>query len=616
MHFSLITKRGKFAAFFWTQFLGAFNDNVFKNALVLLVAFRGVQIANFTTEQIVALAGGIFILPFFLFSPLAGQLCDKFEKSYVIRLTKIAEILIMLAAAVGFLTHSYVLLLAVLFLMGAQSAFFGPAKYSMIPELVHEDQLTEGNAFIELGTFISILLGTIAGGSLTKLEAADTVIGVSLVFVAAVGYLSARKIPAATRAAPDLKIQWNPLPEMKDLWNIARQKEAVFNSLLGISWFWFFGAAILSILPIYVKDYLKADEAVVTLFLAMFTLGIGLGSIVCERLSFKRVEIGIVPIGSLGMTIFLLDLFFSGHASTATQQLSLEQFIHQPGAIRVVVDFFMMSVFGGVYIVPLYTLLQERSSADTRSRVIAANNILNAFFMVISSFTVLFLYSLKLDQAHLFAVFAVLNTLVAVYIYSIVPEFTLRFYSWILSRLMYRVTVEGLEHIPKEGACVLAGNHVTYVDWLILAGACPRPARFVMHYSFFQMPLLKLIFKQAKVIPIAGAKEDEALLNQAFEKINAELTQDEVVCIFPEGRLTSDGKVAPLRPGLKQIIDRHPCPVVPVVLEGLWGSIFSRHPHKDKPYRRQIRVRFLPAVQPDRLTLAGLEALFKRELRE
>ncbi|MEZ4872050.1 MAG: MFS transporter [Bdellovibrionales bacterium] len=620
MRLSMIITDKNFASFFWTQFLGAFNDNFFKNALLVLVAYRGVTLLGMNESTIVALAGGVFILPFFLFSPLAGQICDKFQRSKVIRLTKVWEAIIMFIAGLGFYFQSYGMLLIVLFFMGLQSTFFGPAKYSIIPELVEKDDLTEGNAFIELGTFVSILLGTIAGGLATTIEGVDTVIGFGLVGVSIVGYLTSRGVRDVPIGDPDLKIDFNPIPQFVSLFKICSSQLAVWNSVLGISWFWFFGAGILSVLPIYCKNYLGVDQGVATLFLAMFTVGIGLGSIIAEKLSFKRVEIGIVPIGSLGMTLFLIDLFLVEPNWTPDVQnlMTLSQFVSHDQSWRLLIDFLLMSTFGGMFIVPLYTLVQERADHKYLSRIIAGNNILNALFMVISSLLVMLFYQLNLTTAEIFLAFAMMNVIAAIYIYTIVPEFTLRFYTWILSHILYRVEAKGLENIPTQGGVFLASNHVTYVDWLIIFSACPRPARFVMHYRFFEIPIVKWVLKQAKVIPIAGANEDRELMVKAFDQISNELKNEEVVIIFPEGMLTRDGQLNPFRPGIVKALEKDPVPVVPVTLKGFWGSSFSKHSKGFFPrqFRRPVTVTFHPPISPSEFELHKLEEVIAGDLGE
>ncbi len=616
MDLRLLVSDKKFTPFFWTQFWGSFNDNFFKNALAVIVAFRGVQLLGLDAGALVAVATALIILPFFIFSPIAGQMADKFEKSAIIRWTKRLEIFIMFFAALGFLFQSYLLLLGLLFLMGTQSAFFGPLKYSIIPELVEEKNLTEGNALIELGTFLSILLGTIAGGFFTSIDGADWWIGSGLLVFAGLGYMAARKVPAVSVGDPTLKMHWNPFPEYINLWRIMRQKVAIFNSVLAISWFWFYGAGILSVLPIYVKDYLMGNENVATLFLAMFTLGVGLGSILCERFSYDRVEIGIVPIGSLGLTLFIFDLYWVGApwVGMAPGSVTLSVFTSSFAGWRLMFDFFMMSVFGGLFIVPLYTLLQERSHPETRSRVIAGNNIMNAVFMVVASALLILFYSWKLSPVQIFAIFGIMNLMVAFYIYTVVPEFTLRFYSWVLSHIVYSIDVKGHENIPHNKAFILAPNHVSYVDWLILSGACKVPVSYVMYYKFFNIPFVRHLMKQSKVIPIAGRKEDEEIMNRAFERVSFELQDQQPVCIFPEGTITRDGQLNPFRPGLLKILEKDPVPVVPVVIHGLWGSIFSRAPKKDRVRRRNLIIEFLPAIEPQNVKMESLETLIAERL--
>ncbi len=623
----------KFWPLFWTQFLGALNDNIFKNTLVVLVTFQGVQLMGMDTPSLVAFAGGIFILPYFLFSPIAGQLADKLEKSRLVRYTKIWELGIMTLAALGFWFESFQLLLAVLFLMGTQSTFFGPVKYSILPDLVHKHQLVKANAYIELGTFVAILLGTIGGGLAAAFSDHLWVRLAAPLVIAALGLWTSLGLRSVPVANPDLRLSANPLPTFKEIHRILRRQKAVFNSVLGISWFWFFGAGVLSILPVYCKDYLQVNEHVVTLLLAMFTLGIGLGSILCEKFSFGRVELGLVPIGSLGLTIFLVDLCFTGSAGAMAGAASagatpladgvanghlrgLGEFLSAPGSFRILFDFFMMSAFGGFFIVPLYALIQERSPAGERSRVIAGNNILNSLFMVASSLMVMGFYAFDLTFPQMFFAFALLNALVAFYIYGIVPEFTLRFVSWVLMHLMYKVEIKGRENIPDEGAVILTCNHVSFIDWLILFAACPRPARFIMYYKFFDIPVLRYLMKHARVIPIAGAREDRQILENAMNQIAAELREGEVVCIFPEGKITRTGRINSFRPGLVSMLKSQPAPVVPMALKGLWGSLFSRQRGKKiwkSPlrWRRRIELEIRPALSPHGFRLDELERIIR-----
>jgi MFS family permease len=428
--FKLLSER-RFLPLFAAQFLGAFNDNVLKNAMVILIAFQGARLTSADPKLMVNACAGIFILPFFLFSATAGQLSDKYEKSQLIRFVKVLEIAIMLIAGSGFLLPSLPLLLTGLFLMGIHSTLFGPLKYSILPQHLHEDELIGGNGLIESGTFLAILLGTILGGTLIGLgDAGPGYAAGACLSIAVLGYLASRGIPLAPAPEPGLRVNWNPLTETWRSLKFAKQNRAVFLSILGISWFWFYGAMFLSQFPAYARDNLGGSESVVTLLLAIFSIGIGLGSLLCEKLSHKHVEPGIVPLGSIGLSLFALDLWYASPAGS-TAGLGVSQFLAQPGSLRILADLVLIGVFGGFYCVPLYTLMQTRSEASHRSRVIAANNIVNALFMVIAALLAVALLAAGCSVPQLFLATALLNALVAAYIYSVTPEYLNRFFAWL-----------------------------------------------------------------------------------------------------------------------------------------------------------------------------------------
>lgn len=573
-----LLKRRGFSSLFFTQLLGAFNDNLFKNALVIAITYRAASVAGLGPEQLVALSGGVFILPFFLFSATAGQIADRFAKSRVIRFVKILEIGIMSVAAYGFLTDQLVLLLVVLFLMGFQSAIFGPAKYSVLPELLEERDLVGGNAIVETGSFVAILLGTIAGALLISIEGTGpTILAVAVVVVAVLGFMTSTWMPKLAPAAPDLEITPDPIRPTLQTFSVTRKNRPVFLSILGISWFWFLGASLITLLPAYSKDVLHGGESVVTTFLALFCVGIAVGSLLCERMSHRMLELGLVPFGSIGMSLFLFDLFLVGAPElSGTELRSIGTLLGEGTSVRIVIDLAGLSIFGGFYTVPLYTMIQQRSAASERSRVIAGNNVLNAAFMVAASLMLIGLFAAGFSIPQIWGVLALLNAAVAVYIYTVIPEFLLRFGAWILANVMYRVRITGRDHIPTEGPAVLVCNHVTFIDWLIVASACPRPVRFVMYHGYFDRPVIRTLFRDAKVIPIAPAHESEAVLDAAFDRIAAELEDGEMVCIFPEGKLTKDGKMNPFRSGVERIVQRTPVPVIPMALGGMWGSFFSK----------------------------------------
>jgi 1-acyl-sn-glycerol-3-phosphate acyltransferase len=586
--FRLLTTR-RFLPFFLTQFFGAFNDNLFRNALVVSITF-GATAAAGNAGMFSNLAQGLFILPFFLFSAIAGQVADKYEKSGLIRGTRLAEVFLMIGGAVALYFSHVPSLLVVIFLMGLLAAIFGPLKYSLMPQHLRQSELVGGNALVDAGTFIAILVGTIAGGLLAPTTHAEKVAGgasdaniaaaATMVVVAIGTYLFSRLIPRAAATDAGLKIDYNPITATYQVVKFAAQSRPIFLSLLGISWFWLVGALILAQLPAYARDVLGGDKTVYTLLLAAFSIGTALGSLACERLSGHKVEIGLVPLGSIGMTVCLIDLYFERTAAhpVGTAVVSWVPFIEN-GGWDIVLDCALIGIFGGLFIVPLYALILQRSAESHRARIIACNNIMNAGFMVLAAgLAIVWLEVLGLTIPQLFILAGVLNAVVAIYIYTLVPEFLMRFLIWVLVNTLYRIRLRGLEHIPEKGPALIVCNHVSFVDALVIGGSVRRPVRFVMDHNIFKIPVLGFIFRTARAIPIAPAKEDANALQKAFDRIDAELADGEVVCIFPEGKLTRHGEMNEFKKGVEKILERRPVPVVPMALRGLWGSFFS---HRD-----------------------------------
>ena len=620
--FSLLGQR-RFAPFFATQFLGALNDNIFRNGLVILITFQGVVVAGMDHNQLANVAAGLFILPFFLFSATAGQFADKYEKSMLIRRVKMLEILLMVLAGIALITESYSLLLLVLFLMGCQSTMFGPVKYAYLPQQLADHELVGGNALVESGTYVAIILGLIAGGIAVGDDLASslqinkqTVLGGCLIIVAIVGYLTSRQVPQTRAADPELKINWNAWKETWRIVQFAREERSVFLSILGISWFWFFGSAMTIQIPAYTLDILNGNETITTFLLAAFAVGVGIGSLLCERMSGHRIELGLVPFGSIGLSLFAIDLYFAQPAASAVAANSIAEFMSSPSGFRVWVDLALIGAFGGFYSVPLYALIQKRSARQHLSRIIAANNIINSLLMVGAAIMSMVLLESGLSIPELFLVIAVLNVLVATYIFTLLPEFLMRFLAWLVITIIYRIRPGGLENIPHKGPAVVVCNHVSYMDPIILAGSVRRPMRFVMWYKIFQMPFLNFIFRTMKAIPIAGAREDKTIMDDAFEKVDAELAAGNIVCIFPEGAITRDGEIARFRPGIEKIISRRPVPVIPASLGRLWGGWLSRRPDGRMrliPTRlfARVTVRFGEPVPATEVTAARLELLVR-----
>ena len=610
--YALLRER-RFLPLFLTQTLGALNDNIYKQALIAMVTFS-VLISDERGQFLVQVAAALFILPFFLFSATAGQLADKLDKAQLTRWVKGLELLIMLIGGFGFVTGNITLLILMLFLMGTQSALFGPIKFGVLPQYLDDRELVGGNGLIEMATFLAILIGTIIGNTLIKWEGVGAwVVFAVVVVVAIAGIFSAWKMPKAPAPDPLLKVDYNPATST---WNILRElmrHRTVFLSCLGVSWFWFYGSIYFTQLPHYTKIVLGGGSSVLTLLLTVFSVGTAVGSLLCERMSGHRVEIGLVPFGSIGMTVFGVDLYFATPLAPLGQEIAVGAFLAAPGTGRLLFDLFGMAVFGGFFIVPLFAMIQQQSAAAIRSRIIAANNVLNAAFMVAAALFSIALTSLFATSIPmLLLIVAVLNAVVAIYIYSLVPEFLLRFLSWLLINALYRVRPKGLDQIPEDGPVLLVCNHVSYVDALIVGGCIRRPVRFVMYYKIFQLPVLSFLFRTARAIPIAGYKEDPKLMEDAFDQVSQELRAGNVVCIFPEGALTADGEIAQFRAGVERILQADPVPVVPLALTGLWGSMFSRfHRTGGRMWPRKLwsRIGLVAGakIEPDAADAAALE---------
>ncbi|WP_410498228.1 MFS transporter [Chitinibacter sp. S2-10] len=572
-------KQRRFLPLFLTQFLGAFNDNLFKNAFLVLVTFHGLAMLGMNAQTIVNLSAGVFMLPFFIFSALAGQLAEKYDKAVLARWIKILEIWIMLAAGAGFIWHNASLLMFCLFLMGVHSALFGPLKYSVLPQYLKEAELLGGNGLIEMGTFVAILLGQIAGTMIVQSGGTggtgEAMIVFACVAVALIGYLTSRAMPSAPPTAPDLKISWNVWGETMAIIRHVKQNKTVFNCLLGISWFWFFGAIYLTQMPDFAKSVLHGNADVYTLLMATFSLGVGLGSMLCEKLSGRQIELGLVPFGSIGLSVFGIDLYFAASNLPAIQY-TLGTFMAVAQHWRVLVDILLIGVFGGFFIVPLYALIQTRTEREFTSRAIAANNILNSLFMVVAAIMSIILLNLGISLRTLLLIVALMNIVVAIYIYTLIPEFLMRFLVWMLTHTLYRVQKIGLEHIPTTGPAVLVCNHVSYMDSLVIAGAIRRPVRFVMDYQIYQLPVVNFICRTAGTIPIGTTRDNPEMKDAAFVAIAQALQAGDLVVIFPEGRITSDGEMNRFMPGIERIVRDTPVPVIPMALQGLWGSFFSR----------------------------------------
>ena len=614
-----LLKQRRFAPFFWTQFSGAANDNLFKFAFTVMVTYQ-LSVGWLPPAMAGLVIGALFIFPFLIFSATSGQLTDKFDKAKIIRFVKNFEILVMLLASWGFYADQVVVLLACTFMMGLHSTLFGPVKFAYMPQVLSERELTGGNGMVEMGTFVAILLGNVAGGLLVAVpHVGHEVVAMSCVAIAMVGRLVAGLIPAAPATDPGLTINWNPVSETWRNLKLAHGDLAVFRSLLGISWMWFFGAVFLSQFPSLAKEVLNGNEQVASLLLVVFSIGIGTGSLLCEVLSHRHVEIGLVPLGAIGMSVFAIDLYFATAGMPPSEVMGLQAFLAEHAHWRVMADLALLSLFAGLYSVPMYALIQLRSQPTHRARIIAANNILNALFMIASSLIAGALLGNGFTIPQIFLFTGIANAVVALYIFLVVPEYLLRFVAWMLSRCIYRFKVHGDEKIPVKGAAILVCNHVSFVDALLLMAASPRPVYFLMDKNIFEVPVLGWLFRMAKAIPIATRSEDASAYEAAFDKATLVLREGDLLCIFPEGGITRDGNVQEFKGGIMKILERTShvgltVEVIPMALTNLWGSFFSRIEHGTamvRPFRRgmfsRVGLKVGAGIAPEQVTPALLQ---------
>lgn len=579
-------KTKRFMPLFMTQFLGAFNDNLFKNALIILVTYVIAADAGMEPQLLVTVAAGLFILPFFLFSAFAGQLADKLEKSRLIRRIKLFEIALMVIAGGGFLMGNTYMLLGVLFLMGAQSAFFGPLKYGILPDHLEEGELIGGNALIETGTFLSILIGTILGGLLIRASIGPELVSALLILVAVAGFVSARKIPKAPSSVPDLKVNWNFIGETFTMVRQAAKREVLYLAILGISWFWFVGATFLTQFPAYAKDTLGANEEVVTLFLALFSIGIGIGSLLCNRLLRGIVTARFVPLAAVFMALFCGDLYFASTrvGEPGVDLVGFAGFIQDPIAWRILFDMMGIAVAGGVYIVPLYAILQARSPISQRARVIAANNIMNALFMVASSVVTVALFKIGFSVPGVFMVIAIVSAFVAIYIVQLLPQDLVQSIVRTLLKTFYRVEVKGLENYQKvHNKAVIIANHTSFLDGLLLGAFLPHQLTFAINTHIAQKWWVKPAFALFDLLTLDPTNP------MATKSLVKEVKKGRRIVIFPEGRLTVTGALMKVYEGPGTIAHLSNAPLLPIRIEGAQFTPFSR-------LKGILRLRLFPKI--------------------
>ncbi|MFA0813889.1 MFS transporter [Microbulbifer epialgicus] len=563
-----------FSPLFFTQFLGAFNDNVFKSALIVILAFR---LAESQANLLINLAAGLFILPFFLFCAIAGQLADKFNKTQLIHYIKLVEICVSALGGYALMIGSSTLCLLALFLFGTQSAFFGPIKYAILPQHLKTSELVGANALVGGGTFVAILLGAIIG----TLLAGITEVGENGVFYLSTviiissvsGYLFSCLIPPAPAPSPNLKINLNPVSQVRGILGQTAKKPLVFYALFAISWFWFQGTVYFTQIPSFTKNTLSGNEETVTLLLCIFTGGIFMGSLLCERLSVGRIELGIVPLGAAGVTASGISLYIASTNFIPPVENSLKAFVGSEGAVQILFFIALLGVFGGLYIVPIYAVLQERSSRSRRAQIVSMSNILNAFSGVIAALMgVVFLGIIKLDIPVLFLMISLMNLAFVVYVFAEVPEFLIRFLVRFLFSMMCRIKYKGLNKIPSEARIIVVCNEVSFMGVMLISGIVRRPIRFVINLSVNKKLNLHSIFWSGQAAPILY--ENGKCADEVLKELDQGLENGQVFCFLHGPHVLTNRKINNFRLRVKKFLPKTDISIIPLSVKELWKGVF------------------------------------------
>lgn len=572
-----------------SQACGALNDNLVKNALIVLALFRAGADGQAAGAGLAALAGALFIAPYALLSATAGQLADRFDKSRLIRAVKALEVALMGLSALGFLSGSIPVLLAVLFGLGVQAALFGPVKYGILPDHLGPEEIVAGNGLIEAATFVAILIGTVAGGALALLPSGPAIVAGSGLAISTIGFLAALAIPRAPAADPGLSIGWNIAAETAAILRLARQSRPVWLAILGLSWFWALGALLLAEFPVLARDTLAANGHVVTLLLTVFAVGVGAGSIGCARLLHGEVSARYVPFAALAISLFLWDF---GRAAAAGPLPDVPAVLASVQGWRMLFDLLALSVSGGLYSVPLYAIMQEGAAPVSRARVIAANNVMNAVLMVAGAGAVGGLAALGVAAPGALALAALANVLVALWIVRLLPRTVLRTVAQWYFRLFHRATVTGLEHLPPAGQrAIVVINHQSFLDGALVGAFLPEGLVFAIDTAqarrFWFLKYVLDLFPLDPTSPMA------------VKAMVAAVRDGKRLAIFPEGRITRTGALMKIYPGPGLIADKAEALIVPVRIDGLTRHVTS-HMQGKLPLRWFPRVS-LTVLPPRRL---------------
>ncbi|MBU1043587.1 MAG: MFS transporter [Candidatus Omnitrophica bacterium] len=551
-----------FKSLLGTQFLGAFNDNAFK----IIISLLGIQLISSARQSaaFVSIIGALFVIPFIIFSPLAGYLADRYRKRNIIVIMKIAELLIMLLGLWGLLTHNLVFLCAILFLMAAQSAFFSPAKYGILPEILSEAEISRGNGYLQMFTFSAIILGSAFGGKIKQaFDPNIWMVSIILIALSMLGLWFSSQMAKGVAARPNAQFKLNGFKRSLEIIKIIHRNKPLFLSLCAISYFWFLGAVFQMNILLYAKQVLSTGDSNTGILLAMVALGIGIGSILAGRLSEGQIEFGLVPLGAIGLTIFCSILGISG----------LTYF-------QVSIILFLLGVSAGFYTVPLNAYFQTNCPKEERGEFLGAMNIITAF-ATLSGSLFIWLVGVKFaaTPGQTFLTLGALSVMATIYILKTLPTAFVRLVNWIVTHTLYRLNIEGFENVPEQGGALLICNHVSYIDAMVALAALKRPVRFIMYRKIYNLPFLHQLCKIMRVIPIDYQDGPKAIV-RSLQQARAAIEQGDLVCIFPEGGLTRTGNLLPFNRGFEKIMQGLSAPIIPMYLDNIWGSIFSFHDGK------------------------------------
>lgn len=587
--FSLLATR-RFLPLFVTQFLGAFNDNVFKNAINILFTFIIADQLGMDREILVALAAGVFIFPFFLFSATAGKIADGYDKAKLIRILKGVEIVLMLTASLAFYIQNAYFLLGVLFLMGTQSTFFGPLKYSILPDHLRENELIGGNALVEAATFIAILLGTILGGALILTDAGPQTISLIVLAIAVAGLFSSFAIPTAPSSVPVTKpFRFSVIKETWEMMCYAASQRSIFLAILGISWFWFVGAVFLAQFSSYTYQVIGGNEHIINMFLGLFSIGIGLGSLLCNRILKGSIHATFVPLSAFAMSLFIFDFYYTSQTITPPEGyfIGVKEFFQSVVHWHIAVDLLLIAIAGGVYIVPLYAIVQSQSQASHRSRMIASNNIMNALFMSTAMGLTVWLISLGYTVGDIFFFIAIANIAVGIIICRLLPSALIRSILRILFRLFYRAEVRGIKHFEQvTGPRLIVANHMSFLDAALIAAFVNTPLSFAVNTHIAQRWWMKIFLRLGKALPLDPANP------MSLKTLIHAAKNGETVVIFPEGRITLTGSLMKIYEGPAMVALKAQAEIIPIRIDGAQYSPFSR-------LKGKLRTRLFPKITLD-----------------